>query len=103
MRANCTMTRSQQVVSGDLLSLISYSRIKTILFSLLFLVFNVSLFGQDVSVFQPTDGPANSKFNDGLPIETGMKFRSSQSGYIKGIRYYKIAGTTGVHTAHLWS
>ena len=33
----------------------------------------------------------------------GVKFRSSQNGFINGIRYYKGAGTTGTHTGHLWT
>ena len=33
----------------------------------------------------------------------GMKFRSSQNGYIKSVRYYKGAGATGTHTGHLWN
>ena len=33
----------------------------------------------------------------------GMKFRSTQDGFITGVRYYKGAGTTGTHTGHLWS
>ena len=32
-----------------------------------------------------------------------MKFRSSQDGYIKSVRYYKGAGATGIHTGHLWT
>lgn len=105
MRTHYAMTREHlSVVSGKSLYLVFHSEIKSILFlPFLFLMLNASLFSQDVSVFQPTDGPTNPKFNDGLPLEVGMKFRSSQSGYIKGIRYYKTSGTTGVHTAHLWN
>ena len=73
-------------------------------FSLFFLLlFSASLFAQDVTIFQPADAPTTQKFNDGLALEAGMKFRSSQAGYIKGLRYYKSSGTTGVHTAHLWT
>ena len=32
-----------------------------------------------------------------------MKFRSTQNGFITGIRYYKGAGTTGTHTGSLWT
>jgi Domain of unknown function (DUF4082) len=32
-----------------------------------------------------------------------VKFRSSQSGYISGIRFYKGTANTGVHVAHLWT
>ncbi len=41
--------------------------------------------------------------NDGQGIELGVKFRSTQNGFITGIRYYKGAGTTGTHIGHLWS
>jgi hypothetical protein len=105
MRTHYAMTRGHlQVVKGKSLSLAFCPAIRSIVFfPFLLLLLNVSLFSQDVSVFQPSAGPTNPKFNDGLPIEAGMKFRSSQDGYIKGIRYYKVAGTTGVHTAHLWN
>ncbi len=39
----------------------------------------------------------------GNPVELGMKFRSSVSGKVKGFRFYKGPGVTGVHTGHLWS
>jgi hypothetical protein len=32
-----------------------------------------------------------------------VKFRSSQSGYIHAIRFYKGPTNTGVHVAHLWT
>src|SRR3990172_3139712 len=40
---------------------------------------------------------------DGQAIELGVKIRSDVSGYITGLRFYKSAANTGVHTAHLWS
>ena len=55
------------------------------------------------TVFQVTDSPAEPTNNDGQGIVLGMKFRSSQNGFITGVRYYKGAGTTGTHTGHLWS
>lgn len=42
------------------------------------------------------------KLNDGEPLELGLKFKASQAGSIKGIRFYKPVGTTGTHTASLW-
>jgi hypothetical protein len=41
--------------------------------------------------------------NDGMSIEVGVKFRVTQSGFIRGIRFYKKAGNTGTHIGHLWS
>lgn len=37
------------------------------------------------------------------PYEMGMKFRSSESGTITQIRYYKYSGENGSHTGRLWS
>jgi hypothetical protein len=72
-------------------------------FPLLLFVLTVAVSAQDVTLFQPSDAPSTPKFNDGLPLEVGLKFQSSQDGFIKGIRYYKHVGTTGIHNGHLWS
>ncbi|HEU4831058.1 MAG TPA: DUF4082 domain-containing protein, partial [Candidatus Saccharimonadales bacterium] len=40
--------------------------------------------------------------SDGVGIELGFKFKADQDGYISGIRFYKVAGMTGAHTASLW-
>ena len=55
------------------------------------------------SFFQPTDLPQNILVNDGQGIEVGMRFRSSQTGFITGVRYYKGPGATGVHVGSLWT
>ena len=54
------------------------------------------------TVFQPATVPAGSE-NDGTALTLGMKFRSTQAGYITAIRYYKPAGATGSRTGNLWS
>jgi hypothetical protein len=36
-------------------------------------------------------------------VELGITFRSDNSGYITGIRFYKSAGNTGTHVGNLWS
>ena len=59
--------------------------------------------GTNYSVFPTTATPAEPTNNDGQGIVVGMKFRSSQNGFITGVRYYKGAGTTGTHTGHLWT
>ena len=41
--------------------------------------------------------------NDGQAIELGVKFRSSQAGYITAIRFYKGNQDTGTHVGHLWT
>jgi hypothetical protein len=35
-------------------------------------------------------------------VEVGVRFRSSVAGYVTGLRFYKGAGNTGTHVAHLW-
>ena len=39
----------------------------------------------------------------GPSVELGVRFKSSASGQITGIRFYKGANNTGTHTGHLWS
>jgi hypothetical protein len=68
---------------------------------------NVSLSVEEgpsgVSLFQPNEGPANAGFNENAPLELGMKFVSSASGAVTGIRFYKAAGDTGAHTGSIWT
>src|SRR5258705_9744215 len=75
---------------------------QSVLFLFALLVFSFS-FAQN-TIFQPADVPATAVQNDGLGgIEVGLRFRTTQTGTITGIRFYKGAGTTGTHTGHLWS
>ncbi|WP_089321212.1 DUF4082 domain-containing protein [Pontibacter ummariensis] len=55
------------------------------------------------TVFKPTDTPSGSVSNDGSALQLGMKFRSSVSGYVTGVRFYKQSGNTGTHTGQLYS
>ncbi|WP_162053149.1 DUF4082 domain-containing protein, partial [Pontibacter pamirensis] len=55
------------------------------------------------SVFRPTDAPANVLYNDGQALQVGMKFRSSSSGSVTGVRFYKQSGNTGTHVGQLHS
>jgi hypothetical protein len=55
------------------------------------------------TIFQPTDTYSGTVYNEGTGLSLGMKFRSTQAGYITGVRYFKGAGTTGTHTGTLWS
>ena len=50
-----------------------------------------------------TQTPAGGTGNDGSAIETGIKFRSSKAGYVKGIRFYKTSGNTGTHIGELYT
>ncbi len=40
---------------------------------------------------------------DTASVELGVKFRTNVNGRITGLRFYKGAGNTGTHVAHLWS
>ncbi|MCF2529768.1 N,N-dimethylformamidase beta subunit family domain-containing protein [Yinghuangia soli] len=40
---------------------------------------------------------------ESIPIEVGVKFRTDVNGSITGVRFYKGAGNSGTHVAHLWT
>lgn len=40
---------------------------------------------------------------DNGSVELGVKFRADVNGFITGIRFYKRAANTGIHTGRLWS
>jgi hypothetical protein len=46
--------------------------------------------------------PAPNSYEDS-PVELGVKFKSSTSGYIKGIRFFSPNAPSGVYTGHLWT
>ncbi|OWV82046.1 Mo-co oxidoreductase dimerization domain protein [Rhizobium sp. R634] len=54
------------------------------------------------TLFTSSEGPTGGSFNDNTAMELGMKFVASSNGTISGIRYYKAAGDTSVHTGSLW-
>ncbi|MFF1385648.1 DUF4082 domain-containing protein [Arthrobacter sp. NPDC058288] len=54
------------------------------------------------TLYQDTVTPGVPEFNDGVPLTLGVRFASSSSGQITGIRYYKAAGNTGTHTGALY-
>jgi hypothetical protein len=58
-------------------------------------VSNISIFTNQV--------PAPGNDGMGSPLEIGVKFRSSTSGYITGIRFYKTLANTGSHIGELYS
>ena len=55
------------------------------------------------TIFPASATPTITSSFDTTPNELGVKFRSDESGYIRGIRFYKGAGNTGTHIGHLWS
>jgi hypothetical protein len=54
-------------------------------------------------VFANSSAPTNPATTDGTQLELGMKFQSSQAGYVTGVRFYKGTGNTGTHTGTLWT
>jgi hypothetical protein len=55
------------------------------------------------SLFAPTATPVATTSTDGASVELGVRFSSDTSGWIAGVRFYKGAGNTGVHTGSLWN
>ena len=56
------------------------------------------------TLWPDTAVPAVPDQMDGvLSTELGVRFNSDRSGWITGLRFYKTATNTGVHTGHLWT
>src|SRR5829696_5880713 len=55
------------------------------------------------SLWPSSATPATTNVADGSAVELGVKFRSSTSGAITGVRFYKGSQNTGTHTGSLWS
>lgn len=55
------------------------------------------------SVFGPADGPDDpTTLNDGgIPVTTAVKIRSSQNGFIKGVRFFAGTSVSGTYRAML--
>jgi WD40 repeat protein len=53
--------------------------------------------------FDPAQSPVNPAEDDPESVELGVKFRTDQSGFISGVRFYKGAGNTGTHVGNLWT
>lgn len=71
---------------------------------------NISQGGVITTFTPPTEkiwttnpSPLPSTENDGQPIEVGLKFRSSVSGYIKGVRFYNGSSNAGTYTGKLYT
>ncbi len=54
------------------------------------------------TVLGETGTPA-TEFNDGQPIQLGMKFRTDTAGFITALRFYKAPSATGTFTGRLWT
>ena len=46
--------------------------------------------------------PSPNSYED-APVELGVKFKSSTSGFIKGLRFFSSNTPSGVYTGHLWT
>jgi hypothetical protein len=55
------------------------------------------------SLWSPSTVPATPDSGDAQSVELGTKFTVTTSGTILGVRFYKSAANTGVHTGSLWS
>jgi phosphodiesterase/alkaline phosphatase D-like protein len=55
------------------------------------------------SIWPATATPGVASNGDTLAVEVGVKFRSDVAGHITGIRFYKGAANTGIHTGRLWT
>ena len=54
------------------------------------------------SIWNPSTTPAIDDW-DPSAVEVGVRFRSDMSGYITGLRFYKLPANTGIHLGNLWS
>lgn len=55
------------------------------------------------SLWTDADVPAQVAFPDDEAVELGLRFTADRSGSVGGVRFYKAAANTGVHTGSLWS
>ena len=50
-----------------------------------------------------SQSPATAATTGAASVEVGVKFRSSQSGFIQGVKFFKGSGNTGTHIGRLWT
>ena len=56
-----------------------------------------------VRAVQPDAVPVATTSTDTGSVELGVRFTTDTSGWVTGVRFYKGAGNTGVHTGSLWA
>jgi hypothetical protein len=59
--------------------------------------------GSPVTIWNPSTVPGTVNVTDTGAVELGLKFRSSVSGFVTGVRFYKGSLNTGIHIGNLWS
>ena len=55
------------------------------------------------SIWNSSAVPGTPAASDSGAVELGVKFRITQNGSIRGVRFYKGSGNTGTHVGKLWS
>jgi hypothetical protein len=55
------------------------------------------------SIWQNGTPTGSVDANDTSPVNLGVRFQASGSGFITGVRFYKYSDNTGAHTGNLWS
>ena len=89
-----------------LLFAFAYVKRSAFLFVLATIVFTMTASAQTFTVFSPSStAAAEGQDNDPLVgVETGFKFKVTQIGTIKTIRFYKYSGNgNATYTASLWT
>jgi hypothetical protein len=56
-----------------------------------------------MSIFPSSGITGTVDWNDSSAVELGLKFRSDVATQVTGVRFYKSADNTGVHTGSLWT
>jgi len=57
----------------------------------------------EYSLWDDNTIPATISHWDTSPLELGVKFRATENGYIRAIKFFKGTGNTGDHHVHLWT
>ena len=78
-------------------------KIKFVLTAVFIFVGAFSVSACPCTIWPNTATPAVLDVGSDSPVELGVTFKADSNGYIGGIRFYKSAGNTGGHTAHLWN
>ncbi|MET4901737.1 DUF4082 domain-containing protein, partial [Paenarthrobacter sp. CC6] len=55
------------------------------------------------SLFDDSVTPGIAEIRDGVPLTLGVRFTSVSAGQVTGMRFYKSAGNTGIHTGSLYT
>lgn len=66
------------------------------------MLYAVSAATTSYSLWSTSTIPRTISTSDKANTELGLKFKSGVAGYVTGVRFYKSAQNTGVHTGNLW-